>query len=114
MQTSFSMHIVNSAHIPDGTLNVDETVQLAEQAASLLSLTDLAKMRNRCRDVTISQQVRFRLRRSPLSPITRQFPTLLKIYFGCFYKNRRCKIHESPRLDISIDPFIYVKFQIGS
>jgi protoporphyrinogen oxidase len=39
MQTSISgLHIINSAHILNGTLNVNETVQLAEQAvASLLS-----------------------------------------------------------------------------
>ena len=30
------LHIVNSAHIVNGTLNVDETVQLAERAAALL------------------------------------------------------------------------------
>jgi protoporphyrinogen oxidase len=30
------LHIVNSAHIPNGTLNVNETVQLAEQAAAAL------------------------------------------------------------------------------
>lgn len=44
MQTSVAgLHIVNSAHILNGTLNVNETVQLAEQAAaSLLSLTNLA------------------------------------------------------------------------
>lgn len=34
------LHIVNSAHIPNGTLNVNETIQLAENtAAELLSLT---------------------------------------------------------------------------
>jgi protoporphyrinogen oxidase len=45
MQTSIpGLHIVNSAHILNGTLNVNETVQLAEQAAaSLLSLKDLAE-----------------------------------------------------------------------
>jgi protoporphyrinogen oxidase len=45
MQTSIAgLHIVNSAHILNGTLNVNETVQLAEQAAaSLLSLTDPVK-----------------------------------------------------------------------
>ncbi len=39
MQTSISgLHIINSAHILNGTLNVNETVQLAEQAvAKLLS-----------------------------------------------------------------------------
>jgi hypothetical protein len=30
------LHIVNSAHILNGTLNVNETVQLAEQAAARL------------------------------------------------------------------------------
>jgi hypothetical protein len=30
------IHIVNSAHIPHGTLNVNETVQLAEKAAAQL------------------------------------------------------------------------------
>jgi protoporphyrinogen oxidase len=46
MQTSIpGLHIVNSAHILNGTLNVNETVQLAEQAAaSLLSLTNLVKI----------------------------------------------------------------------
>ncbi len=45
MQTSIAgLHIVNSAHILNGTLNVNETVQLAEQAAaSLLSLTNFVK-----------------------------------------------------------------------
>jgi protoporphyrinogen oxidase len=28
------LHIINSAHIPNGTLNVNETIQLAEQAAA--------------------------------------------------------------------------------
>jgi protoporphyrinogen oxidase len=46
MQTSVvGLHVVNSAHILNGTLNVNETVQLAEQAAaSLLSLTNLVKV----------------------------------------------------------------------
>jgi protoporphyrinogen oxidase len=45
MQTSIAgLHIINSAHILNGTLNVNETVQLAEQAvASLLSPPDLIK-----------------------------------------------------------------------
>ena len=35
MQTSIpGLHIVNSAHILNGTLNVNETVQLAERAAA--------------------------------------------------------------------------------
>jgi protoporphyrinogen oxidase len=37
MQTSLAgLHIINSAHILNGTLNVNETVQLAEQAAVML------------------------------------------------------------------------------
>jgi protoporphyrinogen oxidase len=37
MQTSLTgLHIINSAHILNGTLNVNETVQLAEQAAVML------------------------------------------------------------------------------
>ncbi|WP_404789535.1 NAD(P)/FAD-dependent oxidoreductase [Altericista sp. CCNU0014] len=37
MQTSLAgLHIVNSAHILNGTLNVNETVQLAEQTAAML------------------------------------------------------------------------------
>jgi protoporphyrinogen oxidase len=37
MQTSISgLHIINSAHILNGTLNVNETVQLAEQAVARL------------------------------------------------------------------------------
>jgi protoporphyrinogen oxidase len=37
MQTSIEgLHIINSAHILNGTLNVNETVQLAEQAAVTL------------------------------------------------------------------------------
>jgi protoporphyrinogen oxidase len=37
MQTSLAgLHIINSAHILNGTLNVNETVQLAEQAAAML------------------------------------------------------------------------------
>jgi protoporphyrinogen oxidase len=41
MQTSISgLHIINSAHILNGTLNVNETVQLAEQAVARL-LSDL-------------------------------------------------------------------------
>ena len=37
MQTSVvGLHIINSAHILNGTLNVNETVQLAEQAAVML------------------------------------------------------------------------------
>jgi hypothetical protein len=37
MQTSLSgLHIINSAHILNGTLNVNETVQLAEQSAAML------------------------------------------------------------------------------
>jgi protoporphyrinogen oxidase len=37
MQTSISgLHIINSAHILNGTLNVNETVQLAEQSAAML------------------------------------------------------------------------------
>jgi protoporphyrinogen oxidase len=36
-QTSIpGLHIINSAHILNGTLNVNETVQLAEQAAAAL------------------------------------------------------------------------------
>jgi hypothetical protein len=35
MSTSLpGIHVVNSAHIPHGTLNVNETVQLAEKAAA--------------------------------------------------------------------------------
>jgi hypothetical protein len=35
MHTSIpELHIINSAHILNGTLNVNETVQLAEQAAA--------------------------------------------------------------------------------
>lgn len=38
MHTSLSgVHIINSAHIPNGTLNVNETVLLAERAAAELS-----------------------------------------------------------------------------
>jgi protoporphyrinogen oxidase len=37
MQTSIpGLHIINSAHILNGTLNVNETVQLAEQSAAML------------------------------------------------------------------------------
>jgi protoporphyrinogen oxidase len=37
MNTSLAgLHIINSAHILNGTLNVNETVQLAEQAATML------------------------------------------------------------------------------
>ncbi len=37
MKTSIAgLHIINSAHILNGTLNVNETVQLAEQAAAML------------------------------------------------------------------------------
>ncbi|HEV8725026.1 MAG TPA: NAD(P)/FAD-dependent oxidoreductase [Candidatus Binatia bacterium] len=40
MTTSIpGVHIVNSAHICNGTLNVNETIQLAEQAASRLAST---------------------------------------------------------------------------
>jgi protoporphyrinogen oxidase len=43
MQTSISgLHIINSAHILNGTLNVNETVQLAEQAVARL-LSDSIK-----------------------------------------------------------------------
>jgi hypothetical protein len=37
MDTSVpGLHVVNSAHIVNGTLNVNETVQLAERAAARL------------------------------------------------------------------------------
>ena len=37
MQTSIpGLYIINSAHILNGTLNVNETVQLAEQSAAML------------------------------------------------------------------------------
>lgn len=40
MQTSMAgLHIINSAHILNGTLNVNETVQLAEQSAAMLLST---------------------------------------------------------------------------
>lgn len=36
------LHIINSAHIPNGTLNVNETIQLAEKAAAdLLTLSSI-------------------------------------------------------------------------
>jgi hypothetical protein len=39
------VHIINSAHICNGTLNVNETVQLAEKAAAtLLSLPRRASL----------------------------------------------------------------------
>lgn len=44
MQTSIpGLHIINSAHILNGTLNVNETVQLAEQSAAMLLSTPAAK-----------------------------------------------------------------------
>lgn len=45
MQTSIQgLHIINSAHILNGTLNVNETVQLAEQSAAMLLSTPAAEL----------------------------------------------------------------------
>ncbi len=45
MDTSIpGLHIINSAHILNGTLNVNETVQLAEQAAANLLARNTAKL----------------------------------------------------------------------
>jgi protoporphyrinogen oxidase len=45
MQTSLEgLHIINAAHILNGTLNVNETVQLAEQAAAMLLSRSVAEI----------------------------------------------------------------------
>lgn len=42
------LHLINSAHIPNGTLNVNETIQLAEKAsAELLTLSSIEQQRQR-------------------------------------------------------------------